>query len=524
MSTRLNNCLKHAINMPVLAHGLCLALWCLAGCSETSVPAVEADSTQRRVAPVQDEDVWQVIYVNDQRIGYARSQTRIEGPAEKPVVHQQSDSYLKLKRFGQNLNLETHLKTTETKAGNLLSYSFEMQNPPAGATVSQGVIREGVLKIETKVADQTSQSQLKWKPGYHSPSYVEHFFKQHSMQPGETESFEMLLPEYNKVTQVNLTAHDYEQVELYGGAEAECLHVEMKQSLLPGMTIDLYVTREGKIPKTVADFLGSDMITYMVSKAVALEELSGKELDLAVQTLIKVKPIPNAHGTANAVYEITLTDGDPAKLLPEGDTQKVESLGDHRARLTVQKAQVPTTFPEAKIAAEFLEPTQFLQSDDPRVIEHATKAVGQETNAWKQAVAMEQYVHKQLKKKNFSTALASAGEVAKNMEGDCTEHAVLLAAMLRAQKLPSRVAVGLVYIPSRSSFGGHMWTEVFLDGRWIPLDATLGKGGIGAGHIKLADSSLSENAPAPLAIFLPILQAVGKLSIEVIETTPDSSP
>ena len=108
------------------------------------------------------------------------------------------------------------------------------------------------------------------------------------------------------------------------------------------------------------------------------------------------------------------------------------------------------------------------------------------------------------------------------MEGDCTEHAVLLAAMLRAQKLPSRVAVGMIYIPSRSSFGGHMWTEVFLDNRWIPLDATLGKGGIGAGHIKLTDSSLADNAPAPLTIFLPLLQTVGKLSIEIIDSTPKS--
>ncbi|QDU53289.1 transglutaminase-like domain-containing protein [Gimesia panareensis] len=507
----------------VLGASLCL-LRLLSGCAEQPVPAVETESPQQQqAAAVQEKEVWQVIYVNDQRIGYARSQTQREGQGESQIVQQQSDSYLKLKRFGQDLNLETHLQTKETPGGKLLSYTFEMQNPPAGATVSEGEIRDGTLQIKTKVANQVKQSQLKWESTFHSPSYIEQFFQQHPMQPGDEQSFSMLLPEYNKVTRVDLKAREYKQTELYGGAQAECLHVEMNQSLLPGMTIDLYVTREGKIPKTVADFLGSAMITYTVSKEVALEALSGKELDLAVQTLIKVKPIPGAHQTEKVVYEITLADGDPTSVLPESETQEVKKLDAHRARLTVRKAAVPQAFPEAKVDAEYLQPTQFLQSDDPRVIEHAKQAVQSETNPWKQAVLMEKYVREHLRKKNFSTALASAAEVAKNMEGDCTEHAVLLAAMLRAMKLPSRVAVGLVYIQSRASFGGHMWTEVYLDGRWIPLDATLGQGGIGAGHIKLADSSLSENAPAPLAIFLPILQAVGKLSIEVVETTPGTT-
>jgi len=250
----------------------------------------------------------------------------------------------------------------------------------------------------------------------------------------------------------------------------------MKQSLLPGMLVDLYVTADGEVPKTAADFLGSSMLTYTVSKEVALEEISGEELDLAVQTLIKVSPIPDAHETTKVVYKLTLPNDDPSKFLVKGATQQVKKLDERNIELTVVKVPAPTQFSEGKVESEYVLPTQFIQSDDPRVVKYAAEAVKSEKNPWKKATLMERYVYQNLKKKNFSTALASASEVAKNMEGDCTEHAVLLAAMLRAQKMPSRVAVGLVYIPSRSSFGGHMWTEVFLDNRWLPLDATLGKG------------------------------------------------
>ena len=107
--------------------------------------------------------------------------------------------------------------------------------------------------------------------------------------------------------------------------------------------------------------------------------------------------------------------------------------------------------------------------------------------------------------------------MARNLEGDCTEHAVLLAAMLRAAEIPSRVAVGLVYVDSLSAFGGHMWTEAYLDGHWIPLDGTLGRGGTGIGHLKLTDSSLADDGPGALSSFAPLMLVIGQMQIEVIE-------
>lgn len=492
----------------------------ISSCSEN--PSAKPVSETSGKKELQEEDVWQVIYLNDRRVGYAFLQTRIEEQSGKKVIRNQRDTFMKFKRFGQLLNMGTHLISTEDRNGDLIAYTFELKNPPADSTVSQGVVKNGQLEIETKVANQVKKSQLKWEPTFHSPSYLDHCFKESPMKPGEEKSFSMLLPQYNKVTEVSLTALDFQTVELYGKKTEKCLHVKMKQSLLPNMVTDIYVSEQGEILKSVVDFLGSPIMAFKVSKEVALEEISGKELDLAVQTLIPVTPIPAAHQTGKVVYKVTIEDGDPSQIFPQGDTQKLKKLNEHSAELTASKAAVPTQFPESKVESEYIIPTQFIQSDDPQIIKYAADAVKSEKNPWKKAKLMEHYVYRNMRKKNFTTALASASEVAKKMEGDCTEHAILLAAMLRAQKLPSRVVVGLVYIPSRSSFGGHMWTEVYLDGRWIPLDATLGKGGIGGGHIKLSDSSLADNAPAPLTIFLPLLQAMGKLSIEVIDVAPHS--
>ena len=52
--------------------------------------------------------------------------------------------------------------------------------------------------------------------------------------------------------------------------------------------------------------------------------------------------------------------------------------------------------------------------------------------------------------------------------------------LARARGIPARVAIGLVYMEGEQAFGYHMWTEVYIDKRWIPIDGTLALGGIGA--------------------------------------------
>jgi transglutaminase-like putative cysteine protease len=121
-------------------------------------------------------------------------------------------------------------------------------------------------------------------------------------------------------------------------------------------------------------------------------------------------------------------------------------------------------------------------------------------------------------RKDFSQAFATAAEVAESREGDCTEHAVLLAALLRACGIASRVAIGLVYVESAAGFGYHMWSEAYLDGQWIPLDGILGQGGTSAAYLKLTDSSLE--GASSYSSFLPVAQVVGQLKISIRESEP----
>jgi len=54
----------------------------------------------------------------------------------------------------------------------------------------------------------------------------------------------------------------------------------------------------------------------------------------------------------------------------------------------------------------------------------------------------------------------------------------------------------------------------------VPLDAIFGNGeaGIGAAHIKLAESSFADNGPVPTTSFLPLIRVLGRIELTVVET------
>ena len=141
------------------------------------------------------------------------------------------------------------------------------------------------------------------------------------------------------------------------------------------------------------------------------------------------------------------------------------------------------------------------------------KAAGNEKNSLEVARKLEKWVYNYIRKKNLGTAFATAKEVLETRQGDCTEHAVLLAAMCRAAGIPSRVVAGLVYY--RRNFVGHMWTEAYT-GKWIPLDATIGKGKVEADHIALSVSALDNTAVSEM--FIGLIPFLGNMEIEVLET------
>jgi hypothetical protein len=468
-------------------------------------------------APGAVEEEWQVIYMAGTRIGYGHVATfRRSEPDGTEVIVTDSLNSMTINRFNMKLTMNVHQHTEETADGQLLSFRFVLDNPPVSKTQTVGRIEGDELQLETTVNDRTTTTRLPWDASIKSPAWQDRDLTGNPLKPGETRKFKMFDPQFNKPAVISLAEKGRVRTRLLDGTEIEATKITASHSIVPGFTIDSFLDESGKLVKSETSLLQT--VTYTVDEATALEELDDAPLDLAIETLVPVERIPGAHTKEQIVYRIEVSGGDAARHFATGSTQKIKQVSPEVIELTVTSVKPGTPGSEAAPDQTYLQATRFLDYADARVEEHATNAAEDRKDPVEIAVAMEKYVHDKLRNKNFATGLATASEVAREMAGDCTEHAVLLAAMLRARGIPSRVAVGLVYSERHSAFGGHMWTEAFLSGQWAPLDATLGLGGIGAGHIKVTDSSLDEDAPAPVAAFLPMMHLLGKMKLEVVST------
>ncbi|WP_394835867.1 lasso peptide biosynthesis protein [Pendulispora rubella] len=124
----------------------------------------------------------------------------------------------------------------------------------------------------------------------------------------------------------------------------------------------------------------------------------------------------------------------------------------------------------------FTRPSFLLDYDEPAFAPVGTLAKAYlEKNAGEpKAVALTAFVAEFITKKNRMRGFDVASVVAKRAEGDCTEHAVLLAALLRANGIAARVICGLVLLKMAKPLAfGHAWAEAWVDGGWKPFDAAI---------------------------------------------------
>ncbi len=83
------------------------------------------------------------------------------------------------------------------------------------------------------------------------------------------------------------------------------------------------------------------------------------------------------------------------------------------------------------------------------------------------------YVHQLLPDKTRTQTMKDASSALSDGMGDCTEHAVLFAALMRTAGVPARLVSGM-YLARGGSWEFHMWNE-FHDGRrWQAIDSAIG--------------------------------------------------
>jgi hypothetical protein len=221
--------------------------------------------------------------------------------------------------------------------------------------------------------------------------------------------------------------------------------------------------------------------------------IQGTKKDLVEIAKVSFPAIPNSKSLDRLKVRISGVD-----LTSFGLNRHRQTLSGDRLTVQIEKARVQGLNAQSLAGQKDFE--RYLQGDSAVPVHaapiqrKAREIIGDESNLWKRALLIQQYVYENVQK--IPTVSVPNGlEVLKTMRGDCNEHAVLFTSLARAAGVPTRILVGLVYgdqFYGEPGFYYHAWVEVYTGKEWIALDPTWNQVPADATHIAFVEGGLDQ--------------------------------
>jgi len=462
------------------------------------------------------DEEYQALYLGKSKIGYIHVQNFEEEKDGRKVIHTRTLQKLELMRSRQIMRISSTTDEYADPDGKLLEARSVNQQQGSRTVVEGKVVGDQMRITITSSAGKRALEPIAWDGTVLGSHAAEILFKKEKFEPGKVWKLKVLSLEMQSIgiDNVAIKVIGRDTTELLGGEKKEFWKADVTSSMRPGIVVSVWAD-EDVVHKTYVPILAG-MYTYRVTAAQALAPTEGIRVDAMLKSLVKLdKPLPRPYRTKEVVYDVELAKPELADLFTHPPSQTVVSKGgEGKLRLRVQRQKPPAApATQPAVDAVYTKPNAYIQSDDEKVQALAAKAAGDATDPIEVVTRLTRWVAKYVNKKNYSTGMATAADVARTRAGDCTEHAVLLAAVARARGIPSRVAVGMIYMRPNHAFAYHMWTEVFV-GQWLSVDGTGGWVGVPPTHIKLADSSLNE--ASGMTAMLPAVRLIGHVQIKLV--------
>jgi len=454
---------------------LLLPLLCL-GCSlghasETAMQTTQAQHTQTR---------WMTVLLGGRKIGHVEIVREHDGDK---VTTTQTLS-LEFSRAGSPLRLASMSRSIERLDGPPLGFSAMTRMSAQDSTVDGRRDQDGRYRVLTTVGGLARQSMMVWPQDALLAEGQRRAMLAAGRQAGTIYELRAFDPASQQVLTIHMQVAGDELVTLPESTEL-LSHQHQIFGLSHGnQSYDLWLDEQGFARKGSMNLVGQRLEMLACSQACALAP--NQDVDMFRSAMIEApRPLTSNLRKAPLHYRVYLSDNRDDSPFINTDEQHVTPLSKGHWQIDVAWAspggQPP---PQPKDSA----PNAWLQSDAPEIRRLAAKVVGSTRDNRNKMRRLRSFVSDYITEHGLDVGYASALEVLHYRQGDCTEYAVLLAALARAEGIPTRVVSGMVYADRYAGashvFLPHQWVQAWIEGRWESYDAALRR--FDATHIALA--------------------------------------
>lgn len=458
-------------------------------------------------APAAADETWLSVTLDGRKIGHMHTTREVR--ADRVVSTQLMN--MSLERAGISVALEVSETHEETRDGKPLA--FRTRSSMSGVeSRSEGTIENGSVHVTSSVGGASQSKTLKWPDGALFSEGLRLAAIRRGLEPG-TRYDDLAYQALNlDAFPLTTTVRPAEYVDLPGGRR-QLVRVE-RELKLPGLPLTStdWVAPDYSVRKVSMSQLGLKLEVLACDRACALAP--NQPGDSLQQTLVQApRTLQRSALDRPLRYRLSARDGKRDLTFAATGEQQVERAGSSVVVTVSPQAAIKPA--ERPVAAD-TKPNDWLQSGANEIVRLASEASPGERSDAERMRDLEKFVYGYIDKKGLSVGYASALETAQSRQGDCTEHALLLAALGRARGIPTRVVTGLAFVEQFGSaervFVPHAWVQAWVDGHWRSYDAALGR--FDSGHIAIG---VGDGDPWR---FFSGVGTLGNLKLDAVEAAP----
>jgi len=478
---------------------------------------------QRRWIQTQElpREVWEVQYLGNKPVGYTHERTKGSAIGNEGIVLIESSALMRILKAKEKLEQRLNITSVEQVDGKLRSFEMEFtQGDTKEKTTGTVVLDRLRLQIEKKGGLQVRE--IPWRIEIGGPFAIMQSLRRRPMKPNETRELEMIDPLLGDIVAVTLVAGDYLSTPRLDGEQISMLEVRStavfdKQQ----QKTVLWVDEKGETQKSLASqidirsFRCEESMFDRVRDAIFMENKTVRSITLAGQT-------NGFESLPDVIFNITYAEGDAFRVIPQDEYQVLKSASPFDVTIRISRPPIlmqdfdPVSEQEFLSDPSYRGATPLLQINDTIIKRIADESLANESLGTNPLQRLVHGVGKWVSTKtDFIPAMETASETARARRGSSNEHAILLAAVLRTQGIPSRVVTGLRYrIGSEPpALEYHAWTEFENNKRWLAVDATQPSGEVDSTYIRITESAMSSFNP--YEVMVPTFVILPKLTVAI---------